>query len=67
MQQLADNSYLFAGNAAFIEDLYAQFLKNPASVTEDWRQTFAALQRANPAAPPDADHAAIRAAFARLS
>ena len=67
MQKLADNSYLFAGNAAFIEDLYAQFLKNPASVADDWRQTFEALQRANPTAPADADHAAIRAAFARLS
>ncbi len=67
MQQLADSSYLFAGNAAFIEDLYAQFLKNPASVADDWRRTFEALQRANPTAPPDADHAAIRAAFARLA
>ena len=67
MQQLADNSYLFAGNAVFIEDLYARFLKDPASVAEDWRQTFAALQRANPTAPADADHAAVRAAFARLS
>ena len=67
MQKLADNSYLFAGNAAFIEDLYAQFLNNPASVAQDWRQTFEALQRANPTAAPDANHAVIRASFARLS
>ncbi len=66
VKQLADNSYLFAGNAAFIEDLYAQFLKDPESVGADWRRTFAALQRSAPTAPADADHRAIRASFARL-
>ena len=32
MRQFLDNSYLFGGNAAFIEDLYEKYLANPQSV-----------------------------------
>jgi 2-oxoglutarate dehydrogenase E1 component len=67
MKQLADNSYLFAGNAAFVEEMYARFLADPNSVGEDWRRVFEQVRRADPSAPPDADHAAVRAAFARIT
>ncbi len=66
MKQLADNSYLFAGNAAFVEDLYQRFLANPESVSADWCRVFENVRRAEPSAPADADHQAIRASFARL-
>jgi 2-oxoglutarate dehydrogenase E1 component len=66
MKQLADNSYLFAGNAAFVEEMYGRFLADPASVSEDWRRVFEKVRRSNPAAPPDADHETIRASFGRL-
>src|ERR1041384_1483381 len=44
MRQFLDNSYLFGGNAAFIEDLYEKYLVNPQSVAEEWREYFDRLQ-----------------------
>src|SRR5919204_641586 len=44
MRQFLDNSYLFGGNAAFIEDLYERYLANPQSVPEEWRDYFDRLQ-----------------------
>ena len=34
MKQFLDNSYLFGGNAPFVEDLYESYLDNPQSVPE---------------------------------
>ena len=36
-------SFLYGGNAQFIEGLYAKYLENPASVDIHWRQFFASL------------------------
>lgn len=36
-------SFLYGGNAQFIEQLYDKFLENPASVDPAWRQFFATL------------------------
>ena len=36
-------SFLYGGNAQFIEQLYTKFLDNPASVDPAWRQFFATL------------------------
>src|SRR3954470_2880047 len=44
MRQFLDNSYLFGGNAAFIEDLYEKYLANPQSVPDAWRDYFDRLQ-----------------------
>ena len=35
---------LYSGNTAFIEELYEQYLENPAGVDEEWRQYFDSLQ-----------------------
>ncbi len=37
-------SFLYGGNAAYIEDLYARFEQNPAAVDAGWREFFAALK-----------------------
>ena len=37
MKQFLDNSYLFGGNAPFIEELYETYLDNPGAVPEEWR------------------------------
>ncbi|HEY9096641.1 MAG TPA: 2-oxoglutarate dehydrogenase E1 component, partial [Hydrogenophaga sp.] len=39
-----NNSYLFGGNAPYVEEMYENYLANPGSVTESWRQYFDALQ-----------------------
>ncbi|HTL25504.1 MAG TPA: thiamine pyrophosphate-dependent enzyme, partial [Burkholderiales bacterium] len=44
MRQLLANSYLFGGNAPFIEELYEQYLANPGSVAHEWREYFDAMQ-----------------------
>lgn len=37
-------SFLYGGNAQWIEDLYARYEADPASVDEQWRSFFGALQ-----------------------
>ena len=44
MQQSRSNSYLFGGNAPYVEELYEAYLDNPGSVPETWRKHFDALQ-----------------------
>ncbi len=44
MKQFQSNSYLFGGNAPFIEELYEQYLANPGAVTDEWREYFDAMQ-----------------------
>jgi 2-oxoglutarate dehydrogenase E1 component len=38
-----ETSFLYGGNAAFIEQLYAQYQKDPAAVEPHWRSFFAGL------------------------
>ena len=38
------NSYLFGGNAPYVEEMYEKYLENPGSVPENWRGYFDALQ-----------------------
>ena len=40
----ARTSFLYGGNAAYIEDLYARYETDPASVDAEWRDFFAALK-----------------------
>jgi 2-oxoglutarate dehydrogenase E1 component len=38
------NSYLFGGNAPYVEEMYENYLANPGSVPDNWRDYFDALQ-----------------------
>jgi 2-oxoglutarate dehydrogenase E1 component len=38
------SSFLYGGNAGYLEDLYARYQESPASVDEDWRAFFAELK-----------------------
>ncbi|WP_295960093.1 2-oxoglutarate dehydrogenase E1 component [Rhodoferax sp.] len=38
------NTYLFGGNAPYVEELYENYLNNPGSVPDNWRDYFDALQ-----------------------
>lgn len=44
IKQFRLNSYLFSGNAPYIEKLYEAYLENPILVPENWREYFNALQ-----------------------
>jgi 2-oxoglutarate dehydrogenase E1 component len=38
------SSYLFGGNAPYVEEMYENYLANPGSVPDSWRDYFDALQ-----------------------
>ena len=38
------NTYLFGGNAPYVEEMYENYLSNPGSVPDTWRDYFDALQ-----------------------
>ena len=61
------NSYLFGGNAPYVEEMYENYLANPGSVPENWRDYFDALQNV-PAADgsnaKDVPHLPVINAFA---
>ena len=60
-------SYLFGSNAPYIEELYEQFLENPDSVDEKWKQYFSDLSKQPGAAAVDVAHGPIRESFANLT
>ncbi len=43
-QAYQSNTYLFGGNAPYVEDMYENYLANPGSVPDSWRDYFDALQ-----------------------
>ncbi len=43
---LLQTSFLYGGNAAYIEDLHARYERDPASVNAEWRVFFAGLNEA---------------------
>ncbi|WP_034999522.1 2-oxoglutarate dehydrogenase E1 component [Beijerinckia mobilis] len=42
-QAFAETSFLYGGNAVYVDHLYDSYLKNPASVDPEWREFFAAM------------------------
>ena len=43
-QTYQGNTYLFGGNAPYVEEMYESYLANPGSVPDSWREYFDALQ-----------------------
>jgi 2-oxoglutarate dehydrogenase E1 component len=61
LRALLDSTPLAAGNAAYVESLYEQFLADPASVEPKWREYFNTLG----AHAGDTAHGPIREALAK--
>ncbi|MBT8447453.1 MAG: 2-oxoglutarate dehydrogenase E1 component [Gammaproteobacteria bacterium] len=53
-------SALFSANAGFIEQLYEDYLSDPASVSDEWRAYFDSLQSDGGARGADTAHSAVR-------
>ena len=68
MQQFLENSHLFGGNAPYVEEMYEAWLDNPGSVSDQWRNYFAALQQVptpgRALGTPDLPHAPVVVSFA---
>jgi 2-oxoglutarate dehydrogenase E1 component len=58
MNQLFGNSLLFGGNAPFVEELYENYLDNPGSVSEQWREYFDKLAQLPGHVARDVPHSA---------
>jgi 2-oxoglutarate dehydrogenase E1 component len=43
-EAFAQTAFLYGGNAAYIEQLYARYTEDPASVAPEWREFFASLK-----------------------
>ncbi|HLP97404.1 MAG TPA: 2-oxoglutarate dehydrogenase E1 component [Sideroxyarcus sp.] len=64
LKLMQDSSMLFGGNNVFIEGLYEDFLRDPASVPDEWHEYFAAMVASSKAA--DVPHSQIQRNFAAL-
>ncbi len=64
MKGMSENSYLYDGNAPFIEELYELYLNNPAQVSEEWRGYFDRLQQTPGAVSRDVAHSQVQQSFA---
>ncbi len=67
MQAFYAHSYLFGGNAPFIEELYEQYLADPSTVSVEWRNYFDKLQQTPGAADRDVPHLPIQESFIQLA
>jgi 2-oxoglutarate dehydrogenase E1 component len=68
MQEYRSNSYLFGGNAPYVEEMYEAYLDNPGSVPDNWRTYFDALQNvpaADGSESRDVAHAPVVESFAQ--
>src|SRR5690554_6563177 len=61
------SSWLYSGNASFIEDLYESYLADPGSVAGEWRQYFDDLQKNAAVSGMDVPHGPVRKAFLNIS
>ncbi len=62
------NTYLFGGNAPYVEEMYENYLANPGSVPDSWREYFDALQHvpaADGSSAKDVPHLPVINAFAQ--
>jgi 2-oxoglutarate dehydrogenase E1 component len=68
MKEFLASSYLFGGNAPFVEQLYEQWLEDPRSVPAQWQEYFERLQLVPAPAGKsvrDVAHAPVVEAFAQ--
>jgi 2-oxoglutarate dehydrogenase E1 component len=65
MQDRWNESYLSGGGDTYLEELYENYLDNPASVSEEWRRHFDKL--AATAKQKEVPHAAIRDYFETMA
>ena len=66
MELLRKTSHISGGNAAYVEDLYESYLRDPKAVSAEWCEYFDQLPRINGAFVEDVPHSTIREYFEQL-
>ncbi|MDO4695983.1 MAG: 2-oxoglutarate dehydrogenase E1 component [Neisseria sp.] len=67
MDEQQSFSYLFGSNAPYIEELYEEFLNNPDSVDDYWKQYFTDLAAQPGVVSRDVPHRPIQESFVQLA
>lgn len=72
MKNMQNSSYLFSSNAAFVEEQYAIFLRDPSAVSADWRalfseKKFSGVPGEGESPLSEVDHQSIREEFKQLA
>ncbi|MFN8991426.1 MAG: 2-oxoglutarate dehydrogenase E1 component [Betaproteobacteria bacterium] len=65
MKDLMSGSYLFGGNAPYIDELYESYLENHDSVAPEWKRYFDQIQVLP--GPRDVPHEPVRELIARIA
>lgn len=66
LEIMRSTGHLSGSNAAYVEELYENFLSDAESVPEQWKEFFQSLTAANDEARPDVSHAAIENQYRAL-
>lgn len=66
MELLWGSSHIFGGNAAYVEALYEDYLRDPNAVDGEWRDYFDKLPRVNGYSARDIPHSQVVEQFAQL-
>ena len=64
MREFQQSSLFYGANAPYVEELYEQYLVDPASVPETWRKQFDSLPNVAGNVAPDVAHTPVIEAFA---
>ncbi len=66
MQRMWNTSHIAGGNAAYVEELYERYLRDPNGVPQEWRDYFEKLPKVN-GGGPDVPHSTIQENFVLLA
>ncbi|MTI13501.1 2-oxoglutarate dehydrogenase E1 component [Sansalvadorimonas verongulae] len=67
MQRMWQTAHISGGNAAYVEELYERYLRDPNTVPEQWRDYFAGLPQVAGATANDVPHSTVQENFVRLA
>jgi len=67
MKALWENSYLFAGNTAYLEEMYEDYLADPDSIPDVWQNYFKTLPNLESYTGKDFSHEQIKEQFIALA
>ena len=67
LDQLWENSTLADGNAAYLEQLYEEYLQSPSSVSQEWRLYFDRLHAVSDSNELEQSHSQVQQFFRQLA
>ena len=67
MQRMWQTGHISGGNAAYVEEMYERYLREPGSVPDQWQDYFASLPPVAGAGVQDVPHSTVRENFLHLA